>query len=126
MIQNSGAIGQQFVANLQLLQQEMAATQSQLSSCYQINQPSDNPGAVGDLFQLESDLGRVTQVSSNLSSVSAEVNTADTTLQSTTQLLEQASSLAAEGASTTVSASERTGLSQQVQQILSQLVSAAN
>ena len=34
--------------------------------------------------------------------------------------------MAAEGASTTVSASERTGLSQQVSEILSELVSAAN
>jgi len=126
MIQNSGAIGQQFLTNLQFLQQQMAATQSQLSSGYQINQASDNPGAVGDLLQLESDLGRVNQVASNLKNVSGEVNTAETTLQSVTQLLEQASSLAAEGASTTVSASDRTGLSQQVQQILSQLVSAAN
>jgi flagellar hook-associated protein 3 FlgL len=123
MIQNSGAVGQQFLANLQLLQQEMAQTQAQVSSGYRISQPSDDPGALGDVLQLESDLGRVTQVASNLTNVSGEVNTAESALQSATDLLQQAGSLAAEGASTAVTASERTALSQQVAQILSQLVS---
>jgi flagellar hook-associated protein 3 FlgL len=126
MIQNSSSVGQQFLANLQLLQQQMARTQEQVSSGYQINQPSDDPGELGDVLQLESDLGQVTQVASNLTSVSSEVNTAESALENATQLLEQAGSLAAQGASSTVSASERTGLSQQVSQILSELVSSAN
>ncbi len=104
----------------------MATTQAQISSGYRINQPSDDPGAVSDVLQLESDLGKVNQVASNLTSVSGEVNTAESALENATQLLEQVSSLGEQGASTTVSASERTGLSQQVNQILSELVSAAN
>jgi flagellar hook-associated protein 3 FlgL len=123
MIQNSGAVGQQFLANLQTLQQQMAQTQAQVSSGYRINQPSDSPGSVAYVLELESNLGNVNQVSSNLSSVSGEVNTAEGALESATQLLEQATSLAAQGASTTVSPSVRAGLSQQVDQILSQLVS---
>jgi flagellar hook-associated protein 3 FlgL len=126
MIQNSGAIGQDFLANLQLLQQQMAQTQAQVSSGYRINQPSDDPGDLGDLLQLESSLGQVTQVASNLTSVSGEVNTAESALQNATQLLQQVGSLAAQGASSTVSASERTALSQQVSGILSELVSSAN
>lgn len=126
MIQNSGAVGQQFLANLQLLQQRMANTQAQVSSGYRINQPSDNPGAVGDVLQLESHLGQVTQVASNLTSVTGEVNTAESALENATQLLQQAVSLGAQGATGTASASVRAGLSPQVDQILSQLVSAAN
>jgi flagellar hook-associated protein 3 FlgL len=126
MIQNAGSVGQEFLTNLQRLQQQMAQTQAQLSSGYQISQLSDNPGELGDVFQLESDLGQVTQVSSNLTAVSGEVNTAESALENATQLLEQASSLGEQGASTTVSASVQAGLSQQVSQILSELVSAAN
>ncbi len=126
MIQNSDSVVQQFLANLQILQEQMAQTQGQISSGYRISQPSDNPGAVGDVLQLESDLGQVTQVSNNLTSVSSEVNTAEGALENATNLLQQAGSLAAQGASTTVSASERTALSQQVSQVLSELVSAAN
>jgi flagellar hook-associated protein 3 FlgL len=126
MIQNSDAIGQQFLANLQLLQQRLAQTQGQISSGYRINQPSDDPGNLGDVLQLESRLGQVTQVAKNLSSVSGEVNTAESALENATQLLEQAGSLATQGASTFVTASQRTALSQQVSQILAELVSAAN
>ncbi|HEY1757511.1 MAG TPA: hypothetical protein VGG72_19215 [Bryobacteraceae bacterium] len=126
MIQNSSSVGQQFLANLQLLQQQISQTQAQISSGYQINQPSDDPGKLGDVLQLESSLGQVTQVASNLSNVSGEVNTAESALENATQLLEQAGSLAAQGVSTTVSAAEQTGLSGQVSQILSELVSSAN
>ncbi len=70
MIQNSGAVSQQFLANLQLLQQQMATTQHQISSGTKISQASDAPNSVGDVLQLESDLGRVNQVTSNLNLVS--------------------------------------------------------
>jgi flagellar hook-associated protein 3 FlgL len=126
MIQNASSVGQQFLSNLQMLQQQMAQTQEQISSGYQINKVSDDPGEVGDVLELESNVGQVTQVLSNLSSVSGEVNTAESALENATQLLEQAGTLAAEGASTTVSASERSSLSQQASQILSELVSSAN
>jgi flagellar hook-associated protein 3 FlgL len=126
MIQNSDSVGQQFLANLQLLQEQMAQTQGQISSGYRLSQPSDNPGAVGDVLQLESALGHVTQVANNLTSVTGEVNTAESALENATNLLQQAASLAEQGVGTPVSASVRTVLSQQVSQVLSELVSAAN
>jgi flagellar hook-associated protein 3 FlgL len=126
MIQNSDSVGQQFLANLQLLQEQMAQTQAQVSSGYRISQPSDDPADLGDVLQLESDLGQVTQVSNNLSSVSGEVNSAESALENATNLLQQAASFAEQGVSTTITASERTALSGQVSQVLSELVSAAN
>jgi flagellar hook-associated protein 3 FlgL len=123
MIQNSGAVSQQFLANLQLLQEQMATTQQQISSGTKISQPSDAPNAVGDVLQLESDIGRVSQVANNLNLVSGEVNSAESSLQTATQLLDQVSSIAAQGVGSTVSAASRTTFSQQVGQILSSLVS---
>jgi flagellar hook-associated protein 3 FlgL len=125
MIQNSGAVSQQFLANIHLLQEQMAATQNQLSSGTQISRPSDAPNSLGDVLQLESDFGHVNQVTSNLNLVQGEVNSAETALQGATQMLDQASSLAAQGAGSTVSAATRSTLSQQVGQILSGLVSAS-
>ena len=125
MIQNSGAISQQFLTNLQLLQQQMAATQQQISSGTKIGQASDAPNSVGDVLQLESDLGRVNQVTTNLNLVSGEVNSAESALQTATQLLDQVASLAAQGVNSTVSAVSRTTFSQQVGQILSTLVSTS-
>jgi flagellar hook-associated protein 3 FlgL len=125
MIQNSGAISQQFLTNLNLLQQEMAQTQQQISSGTKISQPSDAPNAVGDVLQLESDLGNVNQITSNLNLVSGSVNSAESALQTATNLLDQVSSIAAQGAGSTVSADARTTLSQQVAQILTSLVSVS-
>jgi flagellin-like hook-associated protein FlgL len=43
MLQNISSVGQQFLANLETLDQNMATTQEQLSSGTTINKPSDNP-----------------------------------------------------------------------------------
>ena len=125
MIQNSGAVSQQFLTNLNLLQQQMAQTQQQISSGSKISQASDGPNAVGDVLQLESDLGRVNQVTSNLNLVSGQVNSAESALETATSLLDQVSSIASQGASTTTSAASRTSFSQQVGQILTSLVSVS-
>jgi flagellar hook-associated protein 3 FlgL len=125
MIQNSGAVSQQFLTNLDLLQQQMATTQQQISSGTKISQPSDAPNMVGDILQLESDLGSVNQVTSNLNLVSGQVNSAESALETATSLLDQVSSVATQGAGSTVSAATRSTLSQQVGQILSSLVSVS-
>jgi flagellar hook-associated protein 3 FlgL len=125
MIQGLSSISQEFVANLQTLQQQIQTTDQQVSSGVKISQPSDDPAALGDVLQLESDLGRVNQVSNNLGLVQGEVNTAESALESASSLMEQVGSLAAEGANSTTTASERTALSQQVEQVLSQLVSTS-
>jgi flagellar hook-associated protein 3 FlgL len=123
MIQGIGAISQQFLANLHALMQETQTTQEQISSGRTLNQPSDNPGELGDVLQLESELGNVNQVSQNLSQVTNQVNTAESALESATTLLDQVVSLGEQGAGSTASASTRSGLSQQVGEALSQLVS---
>jgi flagellar hook-associated protein 3 FlgL len=126
MIQNLDTVSQQFLANLQLLNERTNTTEVQISSGSRINQPSDNPAAVGDVLQLESYLSGATQVANNLSAVNGEVNTAEGALQNASQLLQQVQTIAVQGASSTTSATTRTELSNQVGQILQQLVSVAN
>lgn len=125
MIQGLSAVSQEFLANMQTLQQQIQTTQEQVSSGYKINQPSDAPSAVGDVLQLESELGRVNQVSNNLGLVQGEVNTGESALENATSLMEQVAQIASQGANSTTSASSRTTLSLQVQQILGQLVSVS-
>jgi flagellar hook-associated protein 3 FlgL len=125
MIQGLSGVAQEFLANLATTQQQLQATQEQISSGVTINQPSDNPAELGDVLQLESNLGRVNQVTSNLGLVQGEVNTGESALENATSLMEQVTQLGAEGANSTSTATERTSLSQQVEQILSQLVSVS-
>jgi flagellar hook-associated protein 3 FlgL len=126
MIQGIGTISQEFLANLQVLNQETEATQEQVSSGRTVNQPSDDPAQLGDILQLESDLGKVNQVSQNLGQVTGQVNTAESALESATTLLDQVNTLGEQGANSTMTATQLTGLSQQVEQALSQLVSLSN
>jgi flagellar hook-associated protein 3 FlgL len=123
MIQGLGTISTEFLANLQVLTQETEATQEQVSSGRSVNQPSDDPAQLGDILQLESDLGNVNQVSQNLGQVTGQVNTAESALENATTLLDQVNTLGEEGANTTMTATQRTALSQQVEQSLSELVS---
>lgn len=123
MIQGIGTIDIQFLANLQTLNQETQQTQEQISSGKTLNQPSDNPGELGDVLELESELGNVNQVSQNLTQVTDQANTAESALEQATTLLDQANTLGEQGSNSTVSASTRASLSQQVEQVMSELVS---
>lgn len=126
MIQNLNIVGVQFLASLQSLHRRLATTEGQISSGVTISKPSDNPGALGDVLQLESDLGKATQVSNNLSQVTGEVNTAESSLETSTQLLQQVTTLGEQGANSTTTASTRAALALQVQNVLSELVGQSN
>jgi flagellar hook-associated protein 3 FlgL len=114
-----------FLANFSLLTQRTANTQEQLSSGFRINKPSDDPAAVGDVLQLQSDIGRATQVAANLNTVKGSVDTAASVLGDASALLDQAGSLGAQGANSTQTASTRAALATQVEQILGELVNTS-
>jgi flagellar hook-associated protein 3 FlgL len=123
MIQNLNVQSERFLANLQTLRDRIAQTQEQVSSGFRINKPSDDPAALGDVLQLQSEIGRVNQVVTNLTTVKSQVDTSEAALQSATQIMLQIQTLAAQGATGTATATDRTGISQQIGQLLTQLVS---
>jgi flagellar hook-associated protein 3 FlgL len=122
MLQNLDPAREQFLANLASLSERINRTQAQLTSGLRISKPSDDPTAVGDVLQLQSDIGRVSQVTTNLNGVKSEVDTASGVVQNAVSLLDQARSLAAQGASGTLDASGRTALAAQAEQILNTLI----
>ena len=125
MLQSFDPVRQKFLADLATINDRINKTQAELTSGYRINRPSDDPRTVGDVLQLQSDIGRVTQVTTNLNSVKAEVDSASGVVQDSVSLLDQARTLAAQGASGTLDAQGRTSLAAQAQQILSALVDAS-
>src|SRR5690242_9914467 len=125
MLQNLDPVREQFLADLASLNARIAKTQAQLTSGVRISQPSDDPSAVGDVLQLQSDIGRITQVAANLNNVKNEVDSASGVVQDAVSLLDQARSLAAQGASATLPASARVSLAAQAEQILNALVNAS-
>jgi flagellar hook-associated protein 3 FlgL len=122
MLQTLDPMRSQFLNNLASLQSRMAKTQAELTSGVRISKPSDDPAAVGDVLQLQSDIGMATQVTSNLNGVKSEVDTASGVVQSAVSLLDQARTLAAQGSSATLSPAQRTAMAAQAEQILNALV----
>lgn len=122
MLQSLDPKREQFLASLQSLDQRINRAQQQISSGLRINQASDDPGALGDVFQLTADLGRVSQVTSNLNLVQGEVNTAEGALQSANNVLDQVISAGTQGGNGLQTATTRAALAKQVESALSQLV----
>ncbi len=126
MIQNINPAADLFLASVNQLQAKAQTDEMQLSSGLRVNKPSDDPTVVSDILQINSSQARNTQIGENLNVVSGVVNVASGALSTAVTTLDQVSSLAAEGASSTVSATTRTQLAAQVQDQLQNLIGNAD
>lgn len=98
----------------------------QLSTGRRVNLPSDNPAAEAAMVNENSQSAAVDQYTANSDSLTAVLNTGDSTLSSVVTLLQQASSLAVEGASSTMNQTDLNSIAKEVSDIQSQVVSIAN
>ena len=122
MITALNAANEQFVTTIDNMQTALNSAETQLSTGYRVNQASDAPAEVGDIFVARAALSSENQTIQNLKVVQANVTTADTAVQTAVQLLQNAVVLGSEGASSTVTQSQQNALATQVQSVLSQLV----
>lgn len=122
MITGLNASNNQFITSLNNLETQLSNSENQLSTGLRVNQASDAPAQVGDIFQARADLGRVNQTIQNLNVIQAQVNAGDASVQNAVQLLQNALTLGSQGAGSTVTPQQRNALATQVQGILSQLV----
>ncbi len=125
MINGLNAAGNQFLASIETLQNQMNTAETDLSSGLRVNKASDAPQSVGDIFQARADLGNATQVNQNLTLVQAQAQAADSALQSAVQLMDNAASLGLQGSGDLPSANptQQATLASQVQSLISQMVS---
>jgi flagellar hook-associated protein 3 FlgL len=114
---------QQYLFNLQATQTQIQQASAQLSSGYRLQDVSDDPSAVSQIYELQTQISLNQQTQSNLNDASGELSAADTALQSAISNVQSAISLAAEGATTTTTPETRAELATQVQGIQQALVS---
>ncbi|SPE23320.1 hypothetical protein SBA3_1010035 [Candidatus Sulfopaludibacter sp. SbA3] len=114
MVLNINGATQSYLADLNRTQQQLNQAQAEVTSGFRVQNPSDDPGAVASILQVQTDIGTNQQVQSNLGSVKNELGTADSALQSAVQLVENAVTLAAQGANSTTTADDRANIAQQV------------
>jgi flagellar hook-associated protein 3 FlgL len=126
MISSLDASAQSFLMGLQQIQQRVQRAQQELTTGLKINNVSDAPDQIAELWQTRSSLSQVQQIQSNLGQVQTETNTAESVLQSATTLMDRAATLGAQGANGTTDALTRQALAGELGSVLEQLVSTAN
>jgi flagellar hook-associated protein 3 FlgL len=114
---------QQYLADLQQTQAQIAQAQAQLSSGYRLQRPSDDAAAVSQIYELQTKIAFNQQTQRNLNGAQSELRAADSSLQSAITALTSAVTLAAQGANSSYTAAQRANLAIQVQGIQQTLVS---
>ena len=122
MISGLSPSNEQFLASLNILQSNLSQADELLSSGLRVNQASDAPQSIQDIFQTRAELGQANQSAQNLTTIQGQVQAADTAVQGAIQLLNQAVSLGTEGASSTASLPTQQTLATQIQGLEAQLV----
>jgi flagellar hook-associated protein 3 FlgL len=126
MIPSLSPLSNLFLDSLNRVEQEIQTVTAQVTSGYRIAQPSDAPDQISPLLKLQASLQHNKAVSQTLSTVQAQVSGADQTVTTALQLLDQALSIGAQGASSTATAATRLSLVSQVQGLQQQMVSLAD
>jgi len=114
---------QQYLSNLQTVQSQINLAQAQLSSGYRLQQASDDPTAIGQIYELQTQIAFNQQTQTNLTGAQSELSAADTALQSAIQAVQSAVSIASQGATSTSTAQEQANLAIEAQGIQQTLVS---
>lgn len=115
-----------FLADLSRIQDRIAITNKQITSGYRVNQASDDPQSITSILKLQGQIDHLTQTQTNLSTAKAQIQMADSALQTTTTIVDQLTSIASQGATGTTTSEARAVLADQVKQLAGQLAGIAN
>ena len=107
------ASSQQYLADLALTQQQLQQASSQVSSGMRLSQPSDDPVALSQIYQLQSELSANQQTQSNLQNAQTVLNSADSAVQNSVSAVESALSISSQ-AINTLTPTNMAGLAEQV------------
>lgn len=98
----------------------------ELSTGKALNFPSDNPTQIAQDMAARSDNALQTQEGKNFSDLNNQLSAVDGALSSVVNVIQSARSLAVEGASDTINASQRNDIATQVDQLLQEAIGLAN
>ncbi|WP_144872673.1 flagellar hook-associated protein FlgL [Microbacterium sp. 1.5R] len=123
----SSTMTQQSLRTLQSTLVDRERLQNQAASQRAFRTPSEDPAAAATTLGLHGEQSRVAQFSRNLSDGLAWVTTVDTALSASTDLLNRARDLVAQGANAgALSATARESIAQELETLSAELLSQAN
>ncbi|SFL32413.1 flagellar hook-associated protein 3 FlgL [Desulfomicrobium norvegicum] len=115
-----------FLYNLQDTQSKLMDLNMQASSQKRINNPSDDPVGTARVLNYRSSLASIDQYRSNIDTAKGWLGLADESMIQVSTILTKLKGLAEQGASGTMTASDREATSYEVRQLFSQLVNLGN
>ena len=108
------------------VQGELARTQEQLSTGKQIVKPSDSPDKASLVTRLESELARQASYQNTLKSVNTRLQSEETALKNTSDVLLRIKELSIQAASDSLAPADRQSLALEVTSLKEQILSLAN
>jgi flagellar hook-associated protein 3 FlgL len=114
------------LAGLQTAQQQLNETVLELSTGRSINSPSDNPAGTADLVLNLAAQAQNDSFQQNISDLQTRMQTADSSLESAVNIINQAITLGVSGGGSDLTTQQRGVIATQLQGIQQQLVSIAN
>jgi flagellar hook-associated protein 3 FlgL len=121
-----GMMNQTLLYDLQHVTSQLSTSEQELSSGYKLNQPSDDPYAASQALKLRADLASNQQYQGNVSDANAWQNVADTALGNIGDSVQRARDLIIQGANGTNTASDRTAMVTELNQLIDSIKTDAN
>ena len=121
-----GMMNQTLLYDLQNVSSQLSKSEQELSSGYKLNQPSDDPYAASQALKLRADLASNQQYQGNVSDANAWQSVADTALGNIGDSVQRARDLIIQGANGTNSASDRTAMVTELNQLIDSIKTDAN
>jgi len=112
--------------NLNQSQQALSVALQQVTTGLRVNQPSDDPGASATMTISLASSASVDQYTANISSVSSQMQTADSSFSAIVTSLNTAVTLGTSGAGDTVSTANKQAIASELQGVLSSVVAQGN
>ena len=112
--------------SIEALEQSLSTTQNELSTGVSLQNAADNPAAMVEVNQLNTQLSASQQYSTNGNLVSTNLKLEEQALTNATNVLQSVQSLADEANNSSLSGAQRQDIATQLSQQLQQLVSIAN
>jgi flagellar hook-associated protein 3 FlgL len=126
MLAGLDAFNGSFLADLNNTENRISQVNKQITSDVRVNEASDDPPAIAAILGYQNQIDQTNQVVTYLNLAGTVASSADGALASASTLLDQLISIASQGASSTTTATTRSTLGQQVENIAQQLVGIAN
>jgi len=121
-----GMLSQQMVIDIQNNYSRLSTLQNEAATGKKVNTPADNPIAASMIMRYNSELASYQQYQTNATTAGQSLSNTSSTMNQAVQIMQRARDLAVQGASGTVTGSDRQAIASEVNQLYQQLVTVGN